>query len=165
MPYRYKCSKCDRWHVGFPDIGYDSPFYVGGIPESERADRLFLTSDLCVIDNENFFIRCLLVLPVKGLEERFGWGVWSSLSETNFMRYQEHYSTDKSLWEPMFGYLSNQLPDYPDTLNLKLSVQPGGARMRPLLTLEPTDHPLSVQQRDGFSIDEVLRIVEPYLQE
>ncbi len=163
MPCRYKCSTCDGWHEGFPDVGYASPLYADEISEAERSKRLFLTSDLCVIDNEHFFIRCLLLLPVLGTSEAFGWGVWSSLSKTNFLRYQEHYDEDMSDWAPMFGYLSNKLPDYPDTLSLHLSVQPQAAGQRPLLTLEPTDHPLSVEQRDGIALEKVLRLVEPYL--
>lgn len=128
MSTRFKCTKCRDWHDGLPDIGYDMPAYANEIPEAERANRLFLTSDLCVVDNEHFFIRCVLAVPIRGTGAEFGWGAWSSLSQKNFLRYQEHYDEDMSGWEPMFGYLSNRLPHYPDTLSLELSVQPQAAR-------------------------------------
>ena len=165
MPYRYRCPKCEEWHVGFPDIGYASPQHVSSIPEAERSKRLFLTSDLCVIDDEDFFIRCVLLLPVQGIPDTFGWGVWSTLSETNFLRYRQHYDEDMSGWAPMFGYLSNKLPDYPDTLNLHVSVQPQEKGARPHLTLNHTDHPLYLEQQNGIALDKVLRLVESYLHE
>jgi len=50
------------------------------------------------------------------------------------------------------------LPGYPDTLNLKTSVhtQPVGAR--PLIELEATNHPLSIEQRGGMSWERVNQI-------
>jgi len=163
MPYRYKCSKCEKWHVGFPDIGYASPYYASSIPEAERSKRLFLTGDLCIIDDQDFFIRCILLLPVQGIPDTFGWGVWSTLSEANFLRYRQHYDEYMGNWPPMFGYLSNRLPDYPDTLNLHLSVQPQEKGARPRATLEPSDHPLSLEQKNGIALENVLRFVEPHL--
>src|SRR5262245_56756972 len=124
MTHVFTCPKCGRSHQGFPNLHYASPNYVNQIPEYERPKRVFLTEDLCVIDDKDFFVRCRLLLPVRGISEEFGWGVWSTLSEANFHRYQQHFDEDMSGCSPMFGYLSNRLPDYPDTLNLRLSVQP-----------------------------------------
>jgi len=162
-PHRFKCSKCGEWHEGFPDMGYSMPFYANEISEAERAKRVFLTSDLCVIDDKDFFVRCMLRLPIKGTDTDFGWGVWSTLSEANFVRYQKHYDDDMSGWEPMFGYLSNRLPEYPDTLSLKLSVQPQAKGLRPNLALEPTAHPLAVDQREGMTLERAIKIAEPFL--
>jgi hypothetical protein len=100
---------------GFPDVGYDRPYYVTEVKEEEFASRIFLTSDLCVLDNEHFFIRCVLPFQIRGTEDDFYWGVWSTLSKVNFLRYQAAYNEDTSHWEPMFGYLSNRLPHYSDT--------------------------------------------------
>lgn len=116
-----------------------------------------------MIEDRDFFIRCLLLLPIRNTDAKFGFGVWSSLSQENFTRYQKHYDEDMADWEPMFGYLSNRLPDYPDTLSLKLSVQPQKKGKRPELTLEPTEHPLAVDQRDGIALGRILEIVEPYI--
>lgn len=163
MSFRFKCSTCEKWHEGFPDIGYDEPQYAANIPEGERGARLFLTSDLCVVDDEHFFVRCILPLNVIGTSDDFRWGVWSSLSRDNFLRYQAAYKEDTSNWKPMFGYLSNKLPDYPDTLSLKMSVQTRGKTDRPVVTLEPSDHPLFIEQRDGISLERVLKFVAPFL--
>ena len=163
MPHRFKCSTCDNWHEGWPDVVYREPDYTTGISGPEREKRIFLTSDLCVLDDAFFFIRCLLFLPVRGTGEDFAWGIWSSLSKGNFLRYQKAYDEDMSDWEPMFGYLSNKLPHYPDTLALALSVQTGAQGSRPTVQLEPADHPLIVDQRDGLAFEKLLEIVGPFL--
>ena len=74
------------------------------------------------------------------------------------------YDEDMSDWEPMFGYLSNRLPGYPETLALKTSVQTKREGDRPILTLEPTDHPLVIEQQDGMSLARALEIVGPFLE-
>ena len=99
------------------------------------------------------------------LPDTFGWGVWSTLSKENFLRYRQHYDEDMADWPPMFGYLSNKLPDYPDTLNLHVSVRPQEKGARPHLTLNHTDHLLYLEQQNGIALDKVLRLVEPYLHE
>lgn len=158
---RFKCTSCEAWHDEAPDMGYSEPGYAADIPPAERATRLFLTSDLCVLDNEHFFIRCVLPIAIKGSDEVFCYGIWSSLSKENFLRYQSSYDEDMSDWEPMFGWLSNWIPGYPDTRSLKLSVQPGAIGKRPSATLEPTDHPLAVEQREGISLNRLAEIVSP----
>jgi hypothetical protein len=91
---RFTCSTCGRVHEGLPDISFDAPIYYARVPEGERASRSTLSSDLCVIDSSDFFARGVLEIPIKEAEDVFGWGPW-------------------------FGWLSNRLPGYPDTLNLR----------------------------------------------
>jgi hypothetical protein len=64
----------------------------------------------------------------------------------------------------MFGWFSNQVPGYPDTLNLKCDVSPRDDGMRPLITLEPTDHPLAVQQREGISFESAVAYAHEYME-
>ena len=52
-----------------------------------------------------------------------------------------------------------RVPDYPDTMFLKTSVCQRAVGLRPLVTLEPTDHPLAVHQREGIAPEELRRIV------
>ena len=57
-------------------------------------------------------------------------------------------------------WLSAALAAYPETENLKLSVQPRGPELRPLFELEPTDHLLAVEQRQGISQKRLAEILE-----
>lgn len=60
--------------------------------------------------------------------------------------------------DPWFGWFSNRLIDYPDTINLKCHVYLQQQQQRPFIELEPTDHPLAVEQRDGITFDRLLEI-------
>lgn len=61
---------------------------------------------------------------------------------------------------PMFGWLSTSLPGYPETLSLKTHLYQREVGRRPLIELEPTDHPLAVEQRTGISWVRVQEIAE-----
>ena len=60
---------------------------------------------------------------------------------------------------PRFGWFSNRLKGYPDTLNLKCQVHPRAGRQRPWIELEATDHPLALEQRNGITFDRLLEIL------
>lgn len=157
----FTCTVCGEEHEGLPDFGFDAPAYYLQVPEAERAARCRLSSDFCVIDGQYHFVRAVLLIPVQGLAQAFGWGVWTSLSPENFRRCLDVWALDDPGEEgPYFGWLSSRLPFYPDTLELKLKValQPGG--QRPRLELEPSDHPLAVDQREGIPWTRAVEMVE-----
>lgn len=120
----------------------------------------FLSEDFCVLNAQHFFVRCVLELPILGSGgQSMGVGVWSTLSEKHFRRYVETFdSGEQDGLGPWFGWFSNRLTGYPDTLNLKCQVHPRAGRQRPWIELEPTEHPLSREQREGVTLDRVLEI-------
>ena len=158
---RYKCRTCDEWHEGVAHLSANAPLYYYSVPEAERAARCDLTSDICIVDEEFFFVRGNIEIPVEGLQQTFAWGVWASLSKTNFQEYLSNYDDpSRGLLGPYFGWLSAALPSYPDTENLKTLVHPLEPGLRPLIELEPTDHPLSVEQRCGIDQGRLAEIYE-----
>ncbi|MEV0977865.1 DUF2199 domain-containing protein [Streptomyces sp. NPDC049915] len=65
---------------------------------------------------------------------------------------------------PYFGWLTTDLPVYPTTtLNLKTHVHTRPLGERPFVELEPTDHPLAVEQRTGITLDRVPEIAAAVL--
>ena len=92
--FEFKCSTCDEIHKGIPSFGTKAPNYYYSIPKNEISERVFLTTDTCVIDNENFFVRGCLEFPVIGYLEKFSFGAWVSLSEENFYRFEELYDKE-----------------------------------------------------------------------
>jgi hypothetical protein len=131
------------------------------IPEAEREQRCLLSSDQCIIDGKYFFIVGNLEIPVAGVDERFSWDVWVSLSDKNFSRACELWEREGRQSEPpYFGWLSTSLPGYPDTLSLKTMVHTREVGRRPWVELEPTDHPLAVEQREGITLARVQEIAE-----
>lgn len=59
---------------------------------------------------------------------------------------------------PIAGLLCNRISGYPDSKELRCSVRLRSDNRRPLIVLEPTDHPLAVEQRDGITLDRVKEI-------
>ncbi len=63
--------------------------------------------------------------------------------------------------QPYFGWLTTDLSAYsPTTLNLKTRVHTRPVGERPFVELEPTGHPLAVEQRTGITWDRVREIAE-----
>ena len=165
MTKGFFCKTCGQRHDGWPmSFGTNAPIYYESIPEDERPSRCDLTDDLCVIDGQSFFIRGCLELPVIGGDEPFVWGAWASLSEASFRRTLEIWEQEGRESEPpFFGWLSTSLPFYPETLSLKTHVHTRPLGQRPFIELEPTDHPLAIEQRQGLSRDRLREIVETLL--
>jgi hypothetical protein len=165
----WRCPSCAEEHCGLFDLACGKPdAWPGPAWEFEpnsiaQTSTNFLSEDFCVLNNEHFFVRCVLQLPILGAlnGETFGFGVWSTLSRQNFALYLESF--DEGLQDraagPWFGWFSNALKGYPDSFNLKCQIHPVRNRQRPWIELENTHHPLAIEQRDGISFDRVLDLL------
>lgn len=162
--FRFKCSSCDEWHEGMPTFASEAPLYFYGIPEPERALRCDLTSDTCVIDGNLFFVRGCIEIPVEHINEPFVWGVWVSLSARSYGDFTACLDASRRTHiGPFFGWLSAELALYPSTENLKTRVYLRDNGIRPYIELEPTDHPLAVEQRHGITSERVAEIYAFYV--
>ena len=161
----FQCSTCGMWHDQLPmDFGADTPVAYDSIPANERDSRCELTPDFCVIDNSEFYVRGCIELPVHDGPRPFVWGVWTSLSHESYQRLREIWEIPGRESEPpFFGWLCTILPLYPDTFLLKTHVHSRTLGLRPSVELEPTDHPLAVEQRAGITMDRVREIAEALL--
>lgn len=136
-----------------PTFGAGAPVSYYAIPEAERDSRCDLGSDACVIDDKHFFVRGCVEIPVHGHSDPFVWGVWTSLSQENFDAWVRVFGeASRSHIGPFFGWLNALLKPYPDTMNLKTMVHLRDEGIRPYIELEPTDHPLAIEQRQGISV-------------
>jgi hypothetical protein len=158
----YTCGFCGRYHPELPmHYGAKAPIQWFSIPAAERAGRCQLSSDQCIIDDQFFYVVGNLEIPVLGREDRFSWDVWVSLSDRNFARACAVWDQPGRESEPAyFGWVSTALPGYPETVNLKAMVHTREVGRRPYIELEPTDHPLAVEQREGITLDRVQEIAE-----
>jgi hypothetical protein len=129
-----------------------------------------LEEELCIVvahgGREHFFIRANLEIPIHGEKLGFAYTVWVSLSAANFQRAVELWDEPSRADEPpYFGWLSNRLPGYPDTLHLRTLVHTREVGRRPSVQLEPTDHPLAVEQRNGIPPHRMVEIALAHLGE
>ena len=157
--FEFRCVSCGQLHQGMPSFGAKAPLSYYAVPEPDRERRCDLGSDDCVIDGEHFFVRGCIEIPVHGQGDPLSWGVWVSLSKDNHLAWLKHFDVPRrSHVGPFFGWLDAWLKPYPETMNLKTRVHLRDDGIRPYVELEPTDHPLAREQRDGISVDRVAEI-------
>ncbi|WP_307869067.1 DUF2199 domain-containing protein [Micromonospora sp. C95] len=161
IDHGFMCHSCGQRHEGLP-FSYGTPAPAYWRDDLNNDERSVLEDEICIIQAQHYFVRARLVIPVLDADAVFEWGVWVSLSSTSFSRMLDHWTTPGREQEPAyFGWLSTELPAYPiETLNLKTKVHTEQVGTRPHIVLEPTDHPLSVEQRNGISVKRVQEIAE-----
>ena len=71
----YKCQTCGEEHEGIPDIGFRWPDPYFAVAEEERESRIQANTDICNINDEEFYVRGVLLIPVRKQDQRFGLGV------------------------------------------------------------------------------------------
>ncbi len=162
MEYTWTCRSCGQQHRGLPlDFACRAPDPWFGVPEAERAARTKLDSDLCMIDRQYWFVRGCLEIPILDLDDKFIWGVWVSVSKESFDRVLELWDAQNLAEEPpRFGWLCNNLLPYPTTFGLKTHLHMRAGTARPNIELEPTDHPLAIEQRQGITTRRVEELAE-----
>jgi hypothetical protein len=150
----FTCQTCGRRHDASEiSFGADAPVQWALVSEKERA-RSELGGEQCVIEADGqtyFFVRACLEVPIKGAAPAFTWGVWVSLSEKSFLEMSDHWEDpSRSNLGPYFGWLCTKIPEYPDTVFLKTMIHQRAVGQRPIVELDQSDHPLSVDQRNGI---------------
>ena len=150
----WTCPVCHGKHDEIPTcFGIEAPWQAL-VPEPEFTKRVELTADLCVVDETVFFVRGHIEIPIHGHNEPLAFSVWSSLSQASFNEMMERWNApDRVNDGPYFGWLSSPIHVYPSTINLKLSVHMRVPGLTPLFEVEPTDHPLALDQRNSISIE------------
>lgn len=131
-----KCPHCNNELSELPlCYGSEAPYYFYTVPEEKRTE---LIRDFCVIDEQHFFIRGHIEIPIIDSKEKFIWSVWVSLSEENFLKSNELLHVEgRETEEPYFGWLSTELSIYPiTTLSLKTMVHTQEVGAVPLIELE-----------------------------
>lgn len=149
----FVCRVCGQTHEGVPlSFAADFPDIYAGMSKTDRGSRAVISSDQCIIDEQWFFIRGCLEVPILNGNDVFLWGLWASVKEDVFNEISDAWEEDgrEQRRGPFKARLANSLSVYPETLNLKLRIviQPVGTRPRFILE---EDHPLAAAQEHGIS--------------
>ncbi|MBN9299894.1 MAG: DUF2199 domain-containing protein [Filimonas sp.] len=162
----FTCACCGKVYDIIPlCFGSDFPEYYFSIPPNEREDRIELLQSLCVVDEEHFFHRGRLTIPIIDHTEDLIFNVWTSISKSN-------YDIRVNLWEdpkrieqkPYFGWLQTIVPQYGETINIKTIAQEQEVGLIPKIISIEEDHPLTIDQENGITYTKALQIVTSILQ-
>jgi hypothetical protein len=160
MDYRWTCSCCGTTFDTLPmDYAHRAPDAWVALSEAERSTRAKLDSNLCAIDQREFYVRGCIEVPVPECDDIFAWGVWASVPKESFWYILDKWTAEIPADEPPIpGRLCNRINAYPDSTDLRCSVHLRSNNLRPRFVLEPTDHPLAIEQRDGITLERVKQI-------
>jgi hypothetical protein len=142
------------------DLAFGPPVDWDALDDAMRLASL-LDDDFCLLDygdgRIDRFIRGILPLPVTGLGDAFHFAVWVSVSEKSWNVYREGFE-GRGYAEPgCFGYLMNEIPDYPGSFLLHVDVLFNDDGWRPTVELHEVAHPLVAAQHDGVAIAQIER--------
>jgi hypothetical protein len=127
------CRKCGKVHAEWPSLEFCSPFYYSRLSTLQKEKNAELRSDLCVIKTRkqvDHFIRAIITQKVNNHCDTLEYVVWVLLNEESFDDYDQHYD-EKDHTATYFGYLSNQIPGYTDTLSVRVTIQANNGVERP----------------------------------
>jgi hypothetical protein len=127
----------------------DFPDLYANMNSDERDARAVIGSDQCIVDQQWFFIRGCLEIPIIACDEPFLWGIWASVCEDVFDEISDSWEQRgrENLHDPFKGRLGNSLKVYPETLNLKRTIRMQPVGTRPLFIVEDTELPLAIEQK------------------
>lgn len=149
------CASCGEIHEGLPMAwGPLAPNAVEVIPVPERRRRVKLTTDLCVIDRRDFFVRACLDLPIVAEKERFRWLVWVKVPKPRFREIRSWWRQLRGRhFTPTRGELATALPYDASTLGLPIGLRDGGIGYRPWADVLTAEHSLGQEQRAGVTLE------------
>lgn len=132
------------------DISMSYPEAVWDLDSLERYRRCRLHSELAALDENRFFIRAVLCMPIED-ETEFTWGVWCEVSREDHDRYLKalRYGTLSRLGV-LQGRLANELPVYEHSLGLRVTLKPSD-ESRPTVKVQE-ESALKAEQAAGISL-------------
>jgi hypothetical protein len=149
----FVCSVCGEFHAErMLDIRLSLPDPIFALDDEERDARAWLADDFAVLDEERFFVRGLLELPILELGSRFGYGTWVEVAGDEFQQLLEHWQ-DPDQFAPVKGTVANELAPYVGTEGLRATLSPVSVDTLPSVTLDDAAHPLVADQQAGITAD------------
>lgn len=158
---RYRCPDCRDIHDGLPDLCFALPDAIFDLPAAAREARALISSDLCVLDDNRYFIRCVLEVAIAEHSDMFAYGLWAEVQARDFNRYAVYYNTDAPAHVASFkGRIANRLPLTMETLGLGCDVRLSNEEgLRPALAVSERGHVLHTEQENGINLERALALV------
>lgn len=158
----YTCSCCGQVYDELPlCFGANYPEYYYSVPANERETRIELHESLCVVDDQYFFHRGRLTIPITDYHEDLIFNVWTTISKDNFNKRMNLWSdSNRTKEEPYFGWLQTSVPSYGDIINLKtISIEQEVGFIPEIIIIEE-GHSLTLDQENGISYQKAVEIVD-----
>jgi hypothetical protein len=149
----FTCEVCGEAHAGeLRDIRLGLPQPIFLLDEEERRSRAYVEDDFAVLDDQRYFVRALVELPIYGEDGYFGYGAWVEVTKDDVTALGELWHDEEGWRSDTFpGTLANELSPYAFTEGLPVRIRLREVNLLPLIELEDADHELVRAQRNGIS--------------
>lgn len=158
----YYCSECGLYHRDIPfSYGADEPVSYFSLTDKSNT---VINKDLCIINNNRFFIKGQIKIKVLDSENDFSWNVWIEIAKSDFDKEEANWNNEnRFLNEPYFGFIDTILNCYPDIIGLRVSVQTQKLGIIPSIRIENSNHPLFLEQENGIDMNRVTQFAKKLL--
>jgi hypothetical protein len=163
----YSCRTCGARH-DVPSLSWSFAEPAGWAATREPSKRLWgqLFDEQAIVHgltSSGFYLRANLRIPVLDAGEVLTFTVWVLIGAEDFERAHRLWDDPKRVTEPPYlAELCNRIPGYPDTWHLPAIVHTQAPGKRPIVELEPNDHPLVAEQKRGISVARAIEIAEAF---
>ena len=157
----FRCEVCGEEHDEWPpDRGFSRPDEIWAMPVAARRKRAQENDDVCILDDARHFIRGVLSIPVAGLDEPWGLGLWVEVAKADFDRYVELFNEDAPDEPPFPGTIANDFPGFPDALGARVEVRLLSATERPAFRAVDAASELGRAQHGGIDTRRLHALLE-----
>lgn len=160
------CGCCGEELTGLPlDVSIGYPDRIMILSDEDKTKYVAKPcQSLMSWRNKEFFVRGIIELPILETEDKFCYGAWVQVSKKDYKKFLKAWvkskRNDETVDEHIYGFLACMMPPnlYPDAygLNSVICDRPDKAAG---IVLEPTEHPLALEQRQGITMDRVHEMV------
>jgi hypothetical protein len=157
-----QCLICGQQHIlSDMELSFGLPDEAFTIAETERDKRVKATDDICVIDEQRFYLRSVLGLPlIDQAPEQYHFGVWAEVGPADFKTIFELWDDPAQTEYPAFqARLGNNIPFCGQTNGLNVSLKMTGPSTRPALTVTDIESVLGQLQGKGIYINDAMRFL------
>lgn len=160
----YVCKKCGQIHVDLPAIAFITPFNYDTLSDEDKTNLSTINDDFCVIeypDQTDFFIRTTLKQKIIESCDFLEYGLWVSLSEKSYNDYNDNYNNDNHE-TTYFGFLCSKIPEYENTMSIKINVNTQKGNSRPLVIPheDQMDNKFVFDYYNGITQEEAIKRVK-----
>lgn len=149
-----KCPCCEKMVPAIDvELTYRLPDDIASMDVEERDSTCKFTNDYVVCNDEYFYLRCVLPLPIHDTGREYCLGVWVQVSPNSFNKVWELWDDDAQVSEPPFrGLLANNVHLNTGASNAEVMVKLTGSKTRPVVTVKDVACSLYKEQQCGITI-------------
>jgi len=135
------------------ELTFRKPDRIASLTEEEITEKCKFNSDIYIFEGKDFYVRCILPLPVKEKGHEYCLGVWVQVSSNSFNRIWDLWDEKDISSEPLIkGLLANEVPLTEGSINSDVTIQLIGSESRPEVNIIDQNCSLHLEQTCGITI-------------